>query len=209
MEQSLLGIRDILVRIRICTSDSFLQWLQGCKKKKKKISSSFFLITYLQAHYLYSSKFDFWLKLCVKFYLEALFQSAQHLYEKKGKYPDPDPYLWLLDPDPGGPKKCGSCGSGSPTLETIITVINICTVLTWRSSCLISSRQAAMYLPSLSRLFLLQVNIISFLKTGFRIRSYSFNRYGSESGILRLIPIRIRIQSGSRVLMTKNWKKFI
>ncbi len=28
---------------------------------------------------------------------------------------DPDPYLWLMDqdPDPGGPKTCGSGGSGS------------------------------------------------------------------------------------------------
>ncbi len=25
----------------------------------------------------------------------------------------PDPYLWLVDPDPGGPKTCGSGGSGS------------------------------------------------------------------------------------------------
>ncbi len=28
----------------------------------------------------------------------------------------PDPYLWLMDPDPGGPKTYGSCGSGSATL---------------------------------------------------------------------------------------------
>jgi hypothetical protein len=29
---------------------------------------------------------------------------------RKGKYPDPDPdpYLLLMDPDPGGPKTCGS-----------------------------------------------------------------------------------------------------
>jgi len=34
---------------------------------------------------------------------------------RKGKdpEPDPDPYLWLMDPDPGGPKTWGSCGSGS------------------------------------------------------------------------------------------------
>ncbi len=30
---------------------------------------------------------------------------------RKGK--DPDPYLWLMDPDPGGPKTCGSRGSRS------------------------------------------------------------------------------------------------
>jgi hypothetical protein len=27
---------------------------------------------------------------------------------RKGKDPDPDPYLWLIDPDPGGPKTSGS-----------------------------------------------------------------------------------------------------
>jgi hypothetical protein len=32
---------------------------------------------------------------------------------RKGK--DPDPYLWLMDPDSGGPKTCVSSGSGSPT----------------------------------------------------------------------------------------------
>ncbi len=34
---------------------------------------------------------------------------------RKGKdpEPDPDPYLCLMDPNPGGPK---TCGSGSPTL---------------------------------------------------------------------------------------------
>ncbi len=35
---------------------------------------------------------------------------------RKGKDPEPDPYLWLMDPDPVGPKTCGSCVSGSPTL---------------------------------------------------------------------------------------------
>jgi hypothetical protein len=33
---------------------------------------------------------------------------------RKGK--DPDPYLCLMNPDPGGPK---TCGSGSPTLPGI------------------------------------------------------------------------------------------
>jgi hypothetical protein len=37
--------------------------------------------------------------------------------------PDPAPYLWLMDRDrdPGGPKICGSCGSGSPTL--VLTLV--------------------------------------------------------------------------------------
>jgi hypothetical protein len=32
-----------------------------------------------------------------------------------------DPYLWLMDPDPGGPKTYGFYGSGSATLS--ITVV--------------------------------------------------------------------------------------
>ncbi len=33
-------------------------------------------------------------------------------------FPDPDPYHWLMDPDPDGPKTCGpgGFGSGSATL---------------------------------------------------------------------------------------------
>ncbi len=38
-------------------------------------------------------------------------------FMKKGKVPDPDPYLRLMDPDPAGHKTCGSgSGSGSLTL---------------------------------------------------------------------------------------------
>jgi hypothetical protein len=42
---------------------------------------------------------------------------------KKDPEPDPDPYLWLMDPDPEGPKTCGSgtsesgFWSGSATLQ--------------------------------------------------------------------------------------------
>jgi hypothetical protein len=34
--------------------------------------------------------------------------SLLNTFIKKGKDPDPDPYLLLMDPDPGGPKTCGS-----------------------------------------------------------------------------------------------------
>jgi hypothetical protein len=27
---------------------------------------------------------------------------------RKGKDPEPDPYIWLMDPDPGDPKTCRS-----------------------------------------------------------------------------------------------------
>jgi hypothetical protein len=49
--------------------------------------------------------------------------SPLNTFMRKGK--DPDPQLLLMDPDPGGPKTCGSCGygfgsgSGSPTLFNI------------------------------------------------------------------------------------------
>jgi hypothetical protein len=61
--------------------------------------------------------------------LQALFQSAQHFYEKrKGSRAGSGsiPRLMDPDPDPRGPKTCRSCGSvsgsgsGSPTLlETL------------------------------------------------------------------------------------------
>ncbi len=46
----------------------------------------------------------------------------------KDTVPDPDPYLWLMNPDldPGGPKTCGSgrsgFGSGSATLVMRVAV---------------------------------------------------------------------------------------
>ena len=45
--------------------------------------------------------------------------SPLNTFMRKGKdtEPEPDPHLWLMDPDPGGPK---TCGSGSPTLQKTI-----------------------------------------------------------------------------------------
>jgi hypothetical protein len=37
---------------------------------------------------------------------------------RKGKDPDQDPYLGLTDPDPGGPKTCGSGPAPFPTQIT-------------------------------------------------------------------------------------------
>ncbi len=58
------------------------------------------------------------LEFCVKkkFFASIHFRPL-NTFMRKGKDPEPDPYLWLMDPDPGGPKTCGSCGSGSPTLQ--------------------------------------------------------------------------------------------
>ncbi len=62
-------------------SGFFLQWLLGCKKKKKNFHNFFFSLKNLILR----------LKFCVK----ILFCKD---YFRKGK--DPDPHLWLMDPDP-------------------------------------------------------------------------------------------------------------
>ncbi len=51
------------------------------------------------------------LKFFCKHYCRPL-----NIFMRKGK--DPDPYLWLMDPDPGGSEKCGS---GWPVLEKTLT----------------------------------------------------------------------------------------
>jgi hypothetical protein len=90
--------------------------------QKKLIFYFSHTVTCPQAHHLQSKKIILLLKFCVKILvvLQALFQSAQHIYVRKEKdpEPDPDPLLLVLDPDPdpGGPKTFGSCGSGFPTV---------------------------------------------------------------------------------------------
>ncbi len=85
------------------------------KNAKKKISH-FFLITCHQVHHLQSKKFNFLLKFCVKMLFCRHSLSPLNTCVRKGT--DPDPHLWQMvpDPDPGGPKTCGSCGSGYTTL---------------------------------------------------------------------------------------------
>ncbi len=60
----------------------------------------------------------------LKFYLQALFQSVQHIYEKReGSGHGSVPLTNDPDPDPGGAKTCGSCGSGSrsgPGSKTLV-----------------------------------------------------------------------------------------
>ncbi len=115
------GIRDILVRIRIRIQlrNRLLSSLILEMQKKFHI---FFLITCPQAPHLQSKKCNFLLKFCVKILFCRHYFSPLNTFMRKGKdpdlepEPDPDPYLWLMDLDPGGPKTCGSSGSGSPTL---------------------------------------------------------------------------------------------
>jgi hypothetical protein len=53
-------------------------------KDANNFFSYFFLITYPQAHLIFSlEKFNFCKNFVLKLILQALFQSAQHLYEKK------------------------------------------------------------------------------------------------------------------------------
>ncbi len=95
------GSVTFLVRIRIngsvpltsgseSGSDSFFQW----KYAKKLLFFIFFSYYNLPAGTFLQS-----LICCLKDKF-CIFQSAQHLYEKSEK----DPYFWLTDPDPGGPK---------------------------------------------------------------------------------------------------------
>ncbi len=45
----------------------------------------------------------------LKFYFASIISVRSTVYMRKGKDADldPGPYLWLRDPDPGGPKTCG------------------------------------------------------------------------------------------------------
>ena len=76
----------------------------------KKKFHIFFLKTYLP-YIIFSKQFCIEILFCKHYF------SPLNTFMRKGKVPDPepDPYLWLMDPDPGGPKTCGSCGSESPT----------------------------------------------------------------------------------------------
>jgi hypothetical protein len=71
-------------------------------------------------HHLQSKKFHFLLNFYVKIlFCQALFQSAQHIYGKREGSGSGSVPLTNEDPDPGGPKTCRSCGSGSPSLLKI------------------------------------------------------------------------------------------
>ncbi len=84
------------------------------KDAKNNIFFILFLIICQQAHLLQSKKCYFLRKkFCVRILFCRHFFSPLNTSLRKGKDPDPAQYLWLMDPDPGGPKTCRSCGSGS------------------------------------------------------------------------------------------------
>jgi len=63
------------------------------KDAKKYFFSCFFLITCPQAHHLQSQKFNFLLKFCFKILFCRHYFSPLYTFMKKGKKPDPEPYL--------------------------------------------------------------------------------------------------------------------
>jgi hypothetical protein len=73
LKKTVLGIRGILMRIRLLPSVTL-------RMQKNIFFSFFFLITYPQAHLLQSLIYCFKDKFCVNIlFLQALFQSAQHI----------------------------------------------------------------------------------------------------------------------------------
>ncbi len=122
--KAVLVIRDILVRMRRSvplwlTDPDPAPFFSDFKDAKKIIYffHIFFLLTYPQAHYLRSLIYCFKDKFCVKILFCKHYFSLLNTFLRKGK--DPDPFLWLTDPDPGDPKTCGSCGSGSRSATLI------------------------------------------------------------------------------------------
>ncbi len=91
------------------------------KDERKLIFSTFFPLTHSQAHSLSSVlKTKCLPKFCANILLCKHYFSPLNTFLRKGRIRIPEPYLWLMDPDPGGPKICGSgFGSGSPTVTLL------------------------------------------------------------------------------------------
>jgi hypothetical protein len=111
----LLGIREILVRIRIR--------VQLLSSVTLRIATKIIFFSYFFLYLSYNRQWgtlssvlniNFWLKLYVKILLCKQYFCLLNTFMRKGKdpEPDPDPYLWLMDPVPRCPKTCGS-GSGA------------------------------------------------------------------------------------------------
>ena len=54
-------------------------------------------------HIIFSLKNKFFAKFCVKILFCRHYFSPLNTFMRKGKGPNPEPYLLLMDPDPGGP----------------------------------------------------------------------------------------------------------
>ncbi len=102
---AVLEIGDILLRIRIRTSDEWIRirLLSSVTLKMQK-NFFFFIFSYnLPAGTLSSVlEIKFFAKILLKFHFASIISVRST---------DPDPCLRLMDPD--GPKSCGFCRSGS------------------------------------------------------------------------------------------------
>ncbi len=118
----MLGIRDILERIRILRFVPLTNW-SGCRsgrpenvririRNTRSFTSLFKDKKVIMKLQIYNT-----LEIKVHYFCKVFFT----IFAWWWKDPKPDPYLWLKDPDadPGGPTTYGSgagCGSGSSTL---------------------------------------------------------------------------------------------
>ncbi len=107
---------DKWIRIRILTPPIFVTDLQFANKKTN-FFNDFFCLLLFEGAYLHNF-------LKVKNQKESQNSRNQGFsYYFCMVVEDPDPYLWLMDPDLGGPKTCGSggsgFGSGSATLQKV------------------------------------------------------------------------------------------
>jgi hypothetical protein len=87
-----------------------------------------FFLKLTRRHIIFSLKNLIFAKFCIKILFCKHYFRLLNTFMRKGKSsePDPVPLLRLIDPETGGPKTCGSCGSGSgsgsPTLLITATL---------------------------------------------------------------------------------------
>ncbi len=95
----MLGIRNILVRIRIRTSD---KWIRI--QLRIRLFSSVTLRMQKKVLLFFSCNLPAGTLSSVKILFYKLYYRPLNTFMSKGKAPDPDPdlYLRLMDPDPGG-----------------------------------------------------------------------------------------------------------
>ncbi len=127
--QPVFRIHAVLVWIRIRVSMPltngfrscyFRHWPSRCQQKTNYFNKDILLITFWR--YIYTIFKD---KKSKRSHKPVGFLNIFAAWLKDlDPDPDPDPYFLLTDTDPGGPKTCGSGGSGSGTLPTALYVKN-------------------------------------------------------------------------------------
>jgi hypothetical protein len=140
----------------------------------------------------------------LKFYMQTLFQSAQDLYEKrKDLEPDPypDPYLWVMDPDPkaqkhADPQHCSGLFGTDPSTRTRSVDPDL--TVPW-----ISLFNVTYVCMGTSKIFRKKIFLFPFLK----LRSRSNTNIGSRS--TRKHSSRFRKREKLRILTDQEncaWK---